>query len=141
MKRKMNTLCLALVVLLLAPHAVLAANYVNPDTLKEWLASSRQLVIVDIQTAENFGDHHFKGAIETNAFPAKSDDERKRLDKTLPAIQNLKGEVVIICPKGKGGALNSYGYLKSRGVPEERLFVLEGGIESWPYPDLFVKGR
>jgi rhodanese-related sulfurtransferase len=141
MKRKMNALYLSLVVLLLAPHAALAANYVKADTFKEWLTSNRKVVIVDIQAADDFGDHHFKGAIETNAFPAKSDDERKRLDKTLSVIQNSKGEVVIICPKGKGGALNSYDYLKSRGVPEERLFVLEGGIEDWPYPDLFVKGR
>jgi rhodanese-related sulfurtransferase len=141
MKRKMNALYLSLVVLVLVPHAALAANYVKPDTFKEWLTSNRKVVIVDIQTADDFGDHHFKGAIETNAFPAKSDDERKRLDKTLSVIQNSKGEVVIICPKGKGGALNSYDYLKSRGVPEERLFILEGGIEDWPYPDLFVKGR
>ncbi len=141
MKRKMITLCLALVAGLLVPHVALAANYVKPDIFKQWLANNKQLVIVDIQTADNFGDHHFKGSMETNAFPAKSDEERKRLDKSLPKIQSSKGEVVIICPKGKGGALNAYDYLKSKGVPENRLFILEGGIDGWPYPDLLVKGR
>jgi rhodanese-related sulfurtransferase len=141
MKRKMITLCLALVALLLVPYAALAANYVKPDIFKQWLASNKPLVIVDIQPAVDFGVQHFRGSIETNAFPSKSDEEKKRLDKTLATIRSSKGDVVIICPKGKGGALNSYDYLKSKGVPETRLFILEGGIDGWPYPDLFVKGR
>jgi len=141
MKRKIITLCLALVALLLVPYAALAANYVKPDIFKQWLANNKPPVIVDIQPAEDFGDQHFKGSIETNAFPAKSDDEKKRLDKTLSTIQSSKGDVVIVCPKGKGGAVNSYDYLKSKGVPEKRLFILEGGIDDWPYPNLFVKGR
>jgi rhodanese-related sulfurtransferase len=141
MKRKMITLCLALVALLLVPYAALAANYVKPDIFKQWLANNKPLVIVDIQPAEDFGDQHFKGSIETNAFPSKSDEQKKRLDKALPTIQTSKGDVVIICPMGKGGAVNSYDYLKSKGVPEKRLFILEGGIDGWPYPELFVKGR
>lgn len=141
MKQKMMTLCLSLVALLIIPHAALAANYVKPDIFKQWLENNKPLVIVDIQPAEDFGDQHFKGSIETNAFPGKSDDEKKRLDKALPKIQSSKGDVVIICPKGKGGALNAYDYLKSKGVPESRLFILEGGISGWPYPELFVKGR
>ncbi len=61
--------------------------------------------------------------------------------KRFPRSSLRKVDVVIICPKGKGGALNAYDYLKSKGVPENRLFILEGGIDDWPYPDLFVKGR
>jgi rhodanese-related sulfurtransferase len=141
MKRKMLSWCLALAALLFAPHAASAANYVKPDALKQWLANNKQLVLVDIQLAGDFGDHHFRGAIETNAFPAKSDEEKRRLDKALPEIQSSNGDVVIICPKGKGGALNAYDYLKSKGVPENRLVILEGGIGGWPYPELFVKGR
>jgi len=141
MKRKMVTLCLALVSLFLIPHAALAKNYVKPDIFKQWLATDQSLVIVDVQPAKDFGDHHFRGSIETNAFPTKSDEERKRVDKALPRIQSSKGAVVIICPMGKGGAVNAYDYLKSKGVPESRLFILEGGINGWPYPNLFVKGR
>lgn len=141
MKRKMVTLCLAIVALFFIPHAALAKNYVKPDIFKQWLATNQALVIVDVQTAKDFGDHHFRGSIETNAFPGKSDEEKKRIDKALPKIQSSKGEVVIICPKGKVGAVNAYEYLKSKGVPESRLFILEGGIDGWPYTELFVKGR
>ena len=141
MKQKRTLLFFAFVALFLVPQAAFAANYVKPDIFKQWLASNKPLVIVDIQTAENFGAHHFKGSIETNAFPAKSDEEKRQLDRILPRIQSSKGDVVIICPKGKGGALNTYDYLKSKGVPESGLLILEGGIDGWPYPDLFVKGR
>jgi rhodanese-related sulfurtransferase len=141
MKRKIITLCLALVALLLVPYAAFAANYVKPDVFKQWLSGSKQFLIVDIQPADNFVEHHFKGSMETDAFPVKSDEQKKRIDAILPKIQSSKNEVVIICPKGKGGALNTYDYLKSKGVPENRLFILEGGIDGWPYPDLLVKGR
>jgi rhodanese-related sulfurtransferase len=141
MKNKMAPWYLAAVMLFLVPQIAVAANYVKPDVFKQWLTGNKQIVIVDIQPAENFAEHHFKGSIETNAFPGKTDEEKKRLDKTLPNMQSSKGEVVIICPKGKGGALNTYDYLKSKGVPESRLLILEGGIDGWPYPELFVKGR
>lgn len=125
----------------LIPHAALAKNYVKPEIFKQWLETNRNVLIVDIQPAKNFGDHHFKGSIETNAFPAKSDQEKRLLDKVLPMVQSSKGEVVIICPKGKVGAVNTYEYFQSKGVPENRLFILEGGIDSWSYPNLLVKGR
>ena len=141
MKRTMVTFCLALVVLFLIPHAALAKNYVKPDIFKQWLTSNRSIVIVDIQPAKEFGNHHFKGSIETNSFPSKSDEEKRQLDNVIPKIRASKGEVVIICPKGKGGAVNTYEYLQSKGVPESRLFILEDGIDGWPYPGMFVKGR
>ena len=141
MKRKVITLFIAVTVLFLLPHAAFAKNYVKPNIFKQWLTSNRSIVIVDIQPAKEFGDHHFKGSIETNAFPSKSAEEKKRLDAVLPKIQSSKGEVVIVCPKGKGGAVNTYEYLQSKGVPDSRLFILEDGIDGWPYPGMFVKGR
>ena len=141
MKRMVITLYIAVAVLFLLPHAALAKNYVKPDVFKQWITSNRSIVIVDIQPAKEFENHHFKGSIETNAFPSKSDAEKRRLDNVIPKIQASKGEVVIICPKGKGGAVNTYEYLQSKGVPESRLFILEGGIESWPYPGMYVRGR
>ena len=118
-----------------------AANYVKPDEFKKWLETGKKMIIVDIQPAKDFEEHHFKGSIETNAFPAKTDEEKKRLDKVIPQIMSSKDDVVIICPRGKSGASNTYEYLKSKGVPENRLYILEGGIAGWPYKKIFVKGR
>jgi rhodanese-related sulfurtransferase len=115
-------------------------NMIKPEELKNWLTSGKKVILVDIQPHEDFVKGHIKGSIETNAYPASKDEERKRLDKVLPIIQKSNDPVVIICPRGRSGAKNSYDYLKSKGVPENRLYILEGGMAGWPYPELLEKG-
>jgi rhodanese-related sulfurtransferase len=99
------------------------------------------VTVVDIQPAGEYEAHHFKNSIETNAFPAKADKEKKKLDRALTAIKASKNNVVIICPRGRSGASNTYDHLKVQGVYESRLFILEGGVEGWPYTDTLVQGR
>lgn len=118
-----------------------ADNMVKPDVFKQWLESNKKMIIVDIQPAADFEKGHFKDSIETNAYPVKTDAERKKLEGALSKIKASKDDVVIVCPRGGGGAKNTYEYFKSNSVPESRLFILEGGAEKWPYKDMFVKGR
>lgn len=137
-----RTVFLSLIVMMCFAAPAFASNSVKPEVFKHWLESGKSMVIVDIQPADDFEEQHFKGAVETNAFPARTDEEKKRLDKALAKIQTARDSVVVIvCPRGKTGASNAYEYLKSRGVPENRLFILEGGIAGWPWPALFVAGR
>ncbi|MBL0226711.1 MAG: rhodanese-like domain-containing protein [Geobacteraceae bacterium] len=123
---------------LILTHAslALAANYIGPDELKQMIQQQKDVVIVDIQPPGEFQQHYLKGSIETNAFPAKNPDEKQRLDKTLTVINASTAPVVIVCPRGGSGAKNSYEYLQSRGIPEERLLILKGGIAGWPYQEL-----
>ena len=137
----MKKFATALILTLSTTSAALAANYIEPQELKELLDKKQPVILVDIQPAADFEKQHITGSIETNAFPAKSDDEKKRLDKTLPIINASKDPVVVVCPRGKSGAKNSYEYLMKQGVAEERMTILEGGIHEWPYKELFVKGR
>jgi hypothetical protein len=53
--------------------------------------------------------------IKTNAYPAKTDEEKK-LDGVQSSINSSKEDVVIVCPRGGGGAKNTYEYLKTKGV-------------------------
>ncbi len=116
--------------------SALAANMLKPETFKQWLESGKKVIIVDIQPAEEFGKHHFKGSIETNAFPAKTDDDKKKLDSAIEMIKRSSDDVVIICPRGRSGAMNTYEYIKTKGISENRLYILEGGIAGWPYKDM-----
>jgi len=118
-----------------------AANYISPDELKQMIQQQKDLVIVDIQPANEFEQHYLSGAIETNAFPAKSPEEKQRLDKSLPAIKTSSAPVVIVCPRGGSGAKNSYEYFQSQGIPEERLLILKGGIAGWPHQDMLQHSR
>jgi thiosulfate/3-mercaptopyruvate sulfurtransferase len=44
--------------------------------------------------------------------------------------------VVIVCPRGGGGAKRAYDHLAGQGVTGGRLFILEQGQQGWPYPEL-----
>jgi rhodanese-related sulfurtransferase len=136
---KRITMTLALT--LLSATAALAANYIEPQELKELLDKKSEVILVDIQPAADFEKQHLPGSIETNAFPAAKDEEKARLDKALTVIKASKAPVVVVCPRGKTGAKNSYNYLESKGVSEERMQILEDGIAEWAYKEMFVKGR
>ncbi len=137
----LKKISLALFLIIVTASAALAANYIEPQELKELLNQKKPVILVDIQPAADFEKHHLAGSLETNAFPAKTNEEKKRLEKVLPLIKSSNAPVVVICPRGKSGAKNSYEYLVSQGVNEDRLQILEGGIHEWPYAELFVTGR
>jgi rhodanese-related sulfurtransferase len=132
---------LILVVLFGVTTPAFAANYVKPDVFKQWLQSHKLMLIVDIQPSEDFLEQHIKGSIMTGAYPVKTSEDKKSLDPVVKKITASKIDVVIVCPKGKTAASNAYEYLKSQGIPESRLFILEGGIGGWPYKDMLVQGK
>lgn len=127
----------------LAAPLVLAQsqNMITPADLKKRLESGDKPMLVDIQPEADFAKHHLPGAMATFAYPAKSDDERAKLKPALARILASKDDVVIVCPAGGGGAKNTYEFLKSQGVPESRLRILEKGQRGWPYPELVKQGQ
>lgn len=134
-------IALSLAFTIMFASIALAANYIEPQELKELMDKKKPVILVDIQPAADFEKQHLPGSIETNAFPAAKDEEKARLDKALTIIKASKDPVVVVCPRGKTGAKNSYNYLESKGVSEDRMQILEGGIHEWPYKELFVQGR
>ncbi len=121
--------------------AAMAANYIEAEELKQAFEKKAPMIIVDIQPAPDFVKQHLPGSIETNAFPAKTADEKHRLDKVLTTVRASADPVIIVCPRGKSGAKNSYEYLLSQGVDENRLQILDDGIAGWPYKELFKQGN
>lgn len=113
-------------------------NYLEPETFKQWLAEGKPIIIVDIQVADEFAAHHFPGSIETNAFPVKTESERKLIDPAAQAFRTKGHDIVVVCPRGGGGAKRCYSYLKSQGVPEDKLIILKGGVEKWPYREMLA---
>lgn len=136
-----NKLILFLITLLATATISHAANYIEAEEMKQIIQQKKDVIIVDIQPGVDFEKHYLPGSIETNAFPAKTPEEKQRLDKALPAITASKAPVVIVCPRGKSGAKNSYDYLLTKGIPEERLLILDDGISGWPYKELLKQGR
>ena len=139
----MKTFILIITASFLAAAAALASNYnfISPEKTKTWIETQAPVTIVDIQVKEEFVSHHLPGSIPTYAYPVKSKLEKSRLDDIV-AMSIAKGNpVIVVCPRGGGGAKRCYDYMKSQSVPEDKLLILKGGIADWPYKDLLKSGK
>jgi rhodanese-related sulfurtransferase len=79
-------------------------NYIAPDALQKRITEGCPMILIDICPADQFAAGHTKGSIETNAYPVKTDAEKARLAKYLPKIKAASEDVIIVCPRGGGGA-------------------------------------
>lgn len=113
-----------------------AYNYYAPDHVKSALENNEEIMLLDIQPEEDFDAHHIKGAVETNAYPVKSDEDKAKLEAVLATINGSNEDVVIVCPRGGGGAERTYQELEANGIDTSRLFILEGGQADWPFAEL-----
>jgi len=116
-------------------------NYVEQHQFKQWLEKEKDMSIVDIQVPAEFQKQHFKGSLETNAYPVKTTVEKQKLDAILPKLSSAQNDVVIVCPRGGGGAKNTYDYLKGKGISEKRIFILKEGMQGWQYKELTVGSK
>ncbi len=137
--KKLTITAISLICLLNAAFIFEQFNYLETNQFKQWLENNKPMIIVDIQVKDEFTAHHFPGSLETNAYPVKTDAQRAQLDVAVKSFKDTANNVVVVCPRGGGGAKRTYSYMKSQGVPEEKLTILRGGVEKWPYSDLLVK--
>ena len=107
-------------------------NYISAEKTAELMRKdASKLVLVDIQEKPDFEEEHLKGALATYAYPVKTEDEKARLAALLPSI-SPEQKVIIICPRGGGGADRAYDFYLEKGVKKEQLFTLKGGQYEWP---------
>lgn len=114
-------------------------NYISQKDFKTWLETDKPVLICDIQNKKPFKKHHFKNAVETNAYPAKNQKQLNRLEKVIESYNKTGDKIVIVCPRGGGGAKRTYDHLLSRNIPEDKLLILKKGAAGWPY-DEFIEG-
>lgn len=136
----MRILSITTAIIIAAATSVIAAdyNYISPERVKKNLETNIEMLIVDIQEEPDYKKQHIQGALATYAYPVKSDSDRAKLDAAVSAQKQTNKPVVIVCPRGKGGAKRSYDYLKSHGITEDKLAILEKGMAGWPFPHLAV---
>jgi len=132
MKKMLFIIGAAILAMAQFANASTSYRYVSAEALKGWLEAAKSVLIVDIQEQKDFAAHHIRGSLETNAYPVKSDAERQLLVPALVQNRAMHYEaVVVVCPRGKGGAKRAYDYLRENGV--SNIFVLTGGMGKWPY--------
>jgi len=116
-------------------------KYVKAEELKEILENESPVHLLDIQVEEEFNKGHIKGSIATYAYPTKTDEERAKLDPALPKLKEDNLQIVIVCPRGGGGAERAVKHMKENGISEDRIFILEKGWEGWPYPEFIAQAN
>ncbi|PLY03128.1 MAG: hypothetical protein C0623_02735 [Desulfuromonas sp.] len=121
--------------ILLIPGMTLATgssyNYISPADLESRIKTNQPTNLIDIQVEDEFSQHHIKGAIPTYAYPVKNDADRSKLDTVIEQVNANSDPVVIVCPRGGGGAKRTYDYLLEQSIPAERLLILEKGQSGW----------
>lgn len=133
---------LAVLVLVLAACAPAMAsdyNYISPEQTKSRMMRGETMHILDIQVADEFAAGHLPGALKSCAYPVKTDEDRAKLAAHLDTLKADAAPIVIVCPRGAGGAKRTYDYLKDQGFDESRLLILEDGQQGWPYSDMLEK--
>ncbi len=108
-------------------------NFISAESLNNRINTESSMIIVDICPVEQFAKGHIKGSIETNAYPVKTKAEKARLAEHLPKIKASADDVVIVCPRGGGGAKRTFDFYRDNGVEKDRLLILEKGMGGWPY--------
>lgn len=114
-------------------------NYITPEQVKMHSEHKTPMHILDIQVEDEFAQHHLKGAMKSCAYPVKTEEEKAKIDTFVADLKKDNAPVVIVCPRGKGGAERTYEHLKEKGIAEDRLLILEGGQEAWPFGEMLDK--
>lgn len=139
MKKKMS-LVLALVMFFALSACGYAASaegvfesegrqYITADQLKTNIAAGKDMFLLDIQPEKNYKKGHLKGAVATYAFPVETDKEKAAVDAVLG---DAKGkDLIIICPGGKKGAINTWNHLAANGYDMSTVYILEKGQNGW----------
>ncbi len=110
-------------------------NYMDAKQSAEAIRNSEKVVFVDIQEKDDFKKEHLRGAIATYSYPVKTQEEKAKLLKSLDQIV-AEDKVVIICPRGAGGAERAYTVFAKNGIEKSRLYILTNGQHGWPRDEI-----
>lgn len=116
-------------------------NYISVDEFKARMDAgdhdSGAMAIVTTQTEEEYSSGHLKAAYPTFSRPLKAQSDFEKLYPFMELVKESDSDIVIICPRGRGGAEIPYRYFVEHGIAEDRLLILKDGQEAFnrAYPD------
>lgn len=120
------------------PGLALAYNMMPADDLKVRLDTKNPTILLDIQKKNAYKEHHFYGSIRTYAYPAKTDSDLESAVQGVRMHEKTGNDVVIIGPRGGRASKRTFDFLVTRGIPEDKVFILTGGIKKWPYKKMLL---
>ena len=118
-------------------------QYITPDDMKAKIDAKEDMLLLSVQTKDSYKeDGHLHGSIETKAYPANTEDLRKRLDKVTDKLTENDLPIYVMCMEGKGGAENAISYyVNEKKIDQTRFYIIEGGIKGWPFPEMLESSK
>jgi len=113
-------------------------NYMSAAQLKGLMNKKAPMLVADIQKANKFKKHHFYASVETDAYPVKKEMDKMKLDVVVQLFQQAEKDVILVGPRGGPAAKRAAAYLVEKGVPADKVFILDGGVKSWPDPEMLL---
>lgn len=137
-RRKIFLTCILTVFMTGLPILAFAYNMMEAGDLKVRIETKEPTTLVDIQPKNAYKEHHFYGSVRTYAYPAKTEMDTQSLVQAVRMYESYGNDLVIISPRGGRASKRTYDFLITRGVPEEKIFILKGGLREWPYPEMLL---
>lgn len=110
-------------------------NYIDAQATAELIRQNAKIVILDIQEKDDFDKEHLKGAVATYAYPVKTDAQKASIEAVLAKI-TPEDKVIVVCPRGGGGAEKTYDFLMEKGLPKAQILTLKNGQKGWPRDEI-----
>jgi rhodanese-related sulfurtransferase len=120
------------------PGFAQAFNMMTAEELKVRLDTKVPTILLDIQKKNAYKEHHFYGSIRTYAYPAKTDSDLESAVQAVRMHEQTGNDVIIIGPRGGRASQRTTDFLITRGLPEEKIFILKGGLKKWPYKKMLL---
>lgn len=108
-------------------------QYITAEDTKAKLDAGEGLVVLDSRPDEMYNKGHIEGAMHVPCFPVDSLELENVLRAAVPTLEESQDPIAIVCKTGNKGAKRAISVLIDEGVSADRLFILEGGGEGWPY--------
>lgn len=96
------------------------SQLLTPDAFEAKLASSKDKLVIDVRTPDEYAKGHLSGATMIDFYEADFKTKLTTLDKSKP--------VFVYCAAG-GRSGSATDVLKSLGF--KRIYDLKGGIRAW----------
>ena len=108
-------------------------QYMSAEDTKAMLDSGEPVLILDTRQDDLYSAGHIEGCLHVPCFPVDSLELENVLRDAVPTLQESDDPIAVVCKTGNKGAKRAISVLIDEGVSADRLFILEGGGEGWPY--------
>lgn len=108
-------------------------QYMSAEDTKAMLDNGEPVLILDSRPDDMYNAGHIEGCLHVPCYPVDTPELENVLRDAVPTLQESDDPIVIVCKSGNKGAKRAISVLIDEGVSADRLFILEGGGEGWPY--------